>query len=223
MTKSALILASNSPRRKELLGCLQFSFRVSPVSIDEDPLPGEAPGQYVMRLAEAKGRAAASAARSSELVISADTTVADGVHILGKPVDEAEARDMLVRLRSRVHQVYTALAVLDPDEDRIETDLAVSNVRMRDYSDEEIQAYIDSRDPFDKAGGYAIQNEAFHPVDELQGCYSNVVGLPLCHLSHLLQKFDLKVQPRPDRNCMVDLQYDCPSCQEILFGKNGAG
>jgi septum formation protein len=217
------MLASNSPRRRELLSCLQISFRVFPVSINEDPLPGEEPGPYVLRLAETKGRAAAGLAHPGELVISADTTVADGAHILGKPVDETEARDMLVQLRNRVHQVYTALAVFDPHTNRIEMDLAVSNVHMRDYTDKEIQAYIATRDPFDKAGGYAIQNESFHPVDELQGCYSNVMGLPLCHLAHLLQKFDLEPHPRPDRNCMVDLKYVCPSCREILFTGNGAG
>jgi septum formation protein len=222
MTQPHLILASNSPRRRELLSCLQVNFRISPVSIDEDPLPGEEPGVYVMRLAVGKGRAAVRAAQPGELVISADTTVADGSQIMGKPGDAAEARAMLVQLRSRVHQVYTALAVLDPHSGQLETDLAVSDVRMRDYTDEEIQAYIDSRDPFDKAGGYAIQNDAFHPVDELNGCYSNVVGLPLCHLAHLLKKFQLDPKPRPDRNCMVDLQYDCPSCRSILFSGNGS-
>jgi MAF protein len=222
MTQHDLILASNSPRRRELLSCLQVNFRISPVSIDEDPMPGEEPSAYVMRLAVGKGRAAAPSAKSGELVISADTTVADGNLILGKPGDDDEARAMLVRLRSRVHQVYTALAVLDPHSGRLETDLAVSDVRMRDYTDEEIQAYIESRDPFDKAGGYAIQNEAFHPVDELNGCYSNVVGLPLCHLAHLLKKFQLHPKPRLDRNCMVDLQYDCPSCRNIINGGNGS-
>jgi len=223
MTHPTLILASSSPRRRELLSCFQFTFRISPVSINEDPLPGEEPGQYVLRLAQTKGRAAAGAVRPGELVISADTTVADGVQILGKPSDEAEAVQMLAQLRNRVHQVYTALAVFDPQTGRLETSLAVSNVCMRDYSDDEIRAYVATRDPFDKAGGYAIQNEAFHPVAELEGCYSNVVGLPLCHLARLLQKFDLEAQPRLDRNCMVDLPYECPSCREILFGASVSG
>ena len=185
-------------------------------------MSGEEPGQYVLRLAETKGRAAAGSARPGELVIAADTTVADGKQILGKPSDEVEAQAMLVQLRSRVHQVYTALAVFDPHAGRIETDLAVSNVQMRDYSDDEIAAYVASRDPFDKAGGYAIQNEEFRPVEELDGCYSNVVGLPLCHLARLLQKFGLQPEARSDSTCIADLQYDCPYCRKVLFGENGS-
>jgi septum formation protein len=222
MTKSALVLASNSPRRRELLSCFQFDFRVSPVPINEDPLPGEEPGDYVLRLAESKGRSAAGSAQPGELVISADTTVADGSQILGKPADEAEAYAMLTQLRDRFHQVYTALAVLDPYSGQIETSLALSDVHMRPYSEEEIAAYIASGDPFDKAGGYAIQNEAFHPVDELRGCYSNVMGLPLCHLAQLLQKHGLTPQIEPGRNCMTDLLYDCPDCRELLFAKDGS-
>jgi MAF protein len=222
MTQRTLLLASNSPRRRELLSCFQFPFRVSPVSIDEDPISGEEPGPYVLRLAETKGRAAAGNARPGEIVISADTTVADGDQIMGKPANEIEAKAMLVQLRSRVHQVYTALAVYDPYGDCMKTDLAVSNVQMRDYTDEEITAYIASRDPFDKAGGYAIQNEVFRPVEELEGCYSNVVGLPLCHLARLLQQFDLHPETRPDGTCISDLQYDCPYCRKVLFGENGS-
>ncbi|HSV86470.1 MAG TPA: Maf family protein [Levilinea sp.] len=221
MIHTGLILASNSPRRRELLSCFQVPFRVSPVSIDEDALPGEEPGKYVMRLAVTKGHAAASAAQPGELVVSADTTVADGAQILGKPASEDEASQMLAQLRNRMHQVYTALAVYDPHTGCIETSLARSDVRMRNYSDAEIQAYIATRDPFDKAGGYAIQNGAFLPVDELQGCYSNVVGLPLCHLARLLQKFYLELLPRPDNRCIFDLGYECPYCRQILLGDKG--
>jgi septum formation protein len=218
MTKSDLLLASNSPRRRELLSCFQFNFRISPVPINEDPLPGEEPGNYVLRLAETKGRSAASNAVPGELIISADTTVADGLQILGKPADEDEARSMLLQLRDRFHQVYTALSVFDPSSGRLELDLTVSDVHMRSYSEDEIAGYIASRDPFDKAGGYAIQNESFHPVDELRGCYSNVVGLPLCHLSRLLKNFGLQPELSSKPNCMTDLLYDCQGCQEVLFG-----
>jgi septum formation protein len=217
MSKPSLLLASNSPRRRELLSCFQFDFRVSPVSINEDPLPGENPGDYVLRLAETKGRAAAGNAQPGELIISADTTVADGSLILGKPQNEAEARDMLYQLRDRFHQVYTALAVLEPQSGQIETSLAVSDVHMRSYTEAEVAAYIATHDPFDKAGSYAIQHEGFHPVDELHGCYSNVVGLPLCHLARLLRKYGLSAQIGPGPSCMMDLLYDCPGCQEALF------
>jgi MAF protein len=222
MIPSALILASNSPRRRELLSCFQLPFRVSPVFINEDSMPGEQPGPYVMRLAVTKGKVAGSAAQPGELVISADTTVADGAQLLGKPANEDEAWQMLDQLRNRTHQVYTALAVSDPHSGRMETSLVRSDVRMRNYSDAEMRAYIATRDPFDKAGGYAIQNEAFHPVEELNGCYFNVVGLPLCQLARLLQMFDLALLPRSGSGGIFDLPHECLPCYYALLGMQGS-
>ena len=177
-----ILLASNSPRRRELIQLTGWSFRVQPADVDESVLPGEPADEYVLRLAEVKARAVASYAAPGELIVAADTTVADGDEILGKPVGAAEARAVLASLRGRVHQVYTALAVYEPASDRLTTELAATDVPMREYTDEEIEAYIATGDPFDKAGSYAIQHAEFRPVENLTGCYANVVGLPLCHL-----------------------------------------
>ncbi|HXZ74508.1 MAG TPA: nucleoside triphosphate pyrophosphatase, partial [Streptosporangiaceae bacterium] len=160
-----LILASNSPRRRELLSLSGWAFSVQPAQVDESPLPGEKPGDYVLRLAQAKAREAAAAGRAGRLVLAADTTVALDGDLLGKPGDAAEAADMLRRLRGRSHQVYTGLAALTAPDGNLVTDLCVTAVPMRNYRDEEIEAYVASGDPLDKAGAYAIQHPGFHPVE----------------------------------------------------------
>ncbi len=217
MTEEALVLASNSPRRKALLSTLGYSFSVAPADIDETPLAGEQPDGYVMRLARSKAQAVAPKAPAGRLILAADTTVAYQGEILGKPENAAEARRMLERLRDRWHQVYTGIAVYDPQKDRLETILAVTEVHMRPYAEDEVSTYIASGDPFDKAGGYAIQNEAFHPVDRIEGCYSNVVGLPLCHLACLLQKFGLPLKQDLPLACEQNLGYKCTACEAILL------
>lgn len=204
-----LMLASTSPRRRQLLGLGSWRFEVHPADVDETPHPGEKPPAYVLRLAEAKARAAGAAARPGQLVIAADTTVADGGQILGKPADAAEAAAMLASLRGRTHQVFTAIAVYQPETDRLETDLAATDVPMRNYTEDEVQAYIASGDPFDKAGGYAIQHPEFRPVEALSGCYANVVGLPLCHLERTLVKFGLARPKDLADSCQRALSYEC--------------
>ena len=211
-----LILASNSPRRKELITLLGLPFRTCPAEITEDPLPGEAPRAYVLRLAEGKARAAAAQVPKDSLIIAADTTVADGMEILGKPVDEQQAAEMLKQLRGHTHQVYTAVAILRLEDGLLLLDSCATDVPMRDYSQEEISAYVATGDPLDKAGAYAIQHAGFHPVDRLAGCYANVVGLPLCHLARLLRK--VGVEPLTDVPvvCQAALKYDCPVFQDII-------
>ena len=216
--KSVFVLASNSPRRRQLLGLTGWAFDILPADVDENPLNGEAPQDYVLRLAEAKGRAAGGETRQTAVIIAADTTVADGEDILGKPVDGQEAMSMLQNLRGRTHQVFTALAVYDKENDRMETDLAATDVPMREYSDEEIQAYIETGDPFDKAGSYAIQHPGFRPVEELSGCYANVVGLPLCHLERTLAKFGVRLTADLQTACQQTLGYDCEVYQSVLKG-----
>lgn len=222
-----LILASNSPRRRQLMSLGGWEFTVSAAEVDETPLAGEEPPAYVCRLAESKARAAAAANPGNELYFAADTTVVDelaplGTKILGKPSDEADARRMLYSLRGRVHQVYTALALYRPADGLLLTDLCCTEVPMRDYSDAEIEAYVASGDPLDKAGAYAIQHAGFHPVQDLQGCFANVMGLPLCHLARLLQK--LQIQPKSDlpQACQAELGYDCPVFIAILRGEPAA-
>jgi MAF protein len=220
MTLPILLLASNSPRRRQLLGLTGWTFTVKPAEVDETPQQGEHPGAYVTRLAADKARAAGSLASPGTLVIGADTTVADGNFILGKPADAAEARDMLGRLRSRIHHVYTALAIYDVESGRLETDLCVTRVPMRDYSDLEIEQYIATGDPLDKAGAYAIQHPGFHPVVGLRGCYACVVGLPLCHLQRSMGKFDLAPLRDVPRTCQAALSYECPVFTDILRGED---
>ena len=137
----------------------------------------------MLRLAEGKARAVfAAQVPVDSLIIAADTTVADGTDILGKPVDEQQAVEMLTRLRGHQHQVYTAVALLRAADGALLLDACVTDVPMRDYTPQEIAAYVATGDPLDKAGAYAIQHAGFHPVEHLEGCYANVVGLPLCHL-----------------------------------------
>ena len=211
-----LILASNSPRRRQLLALGGWLFQVAPVEIDEGLLPGENPLAYVLRLAESKARAAAARSDPKAIVLAADTAVADGERILGKPRDAAEAERMLRSLRGRSHQVFTALAVLRPSTGTLLTDWCLSEVPMRAYTDEEMRAYIASGDPLDKAGAYAIQHAGFKPVDKLSACYANVMGLPLCHLARTLAKLGLALDPGVAQACQAALDYHCPVYPQVL-------
>lgn len=211
-----LILASNSPRRRELLALGGWMFNLDVADIDEAVFPGEEPVVYVERLAAEKARAVQTRSRPEHFIIGSDTTVVLDGEILGKPADEAEARSMLTRLRGRSHQVYTGIAVLRVSDETLLTDVCVTNVPMRNYSDEEMDSYIQSGDPLDKAGAYGIQNPDFQPVINMQGCYASVMGLPLCHLTMLLRQ--LEIPPRADvaRNCQASLRYACPIFRSIL-------
>ncbi len=223
------ILASNSPRRKQIIALGGWPFRVQAAEVDERVQPGEAPAAYVLRLAEAKARAAlrhvAAAERAQALLIAADTTVADGAQILGKPADPAQAVQMLTQLRGRTHYVYTGIAALRATDERLLSDCCATETPMRDYSDAEIQAYVDSGDPLDKAGAYAIQHAGFHPVEALRGCYANVVGLPVCHLWRLIQKMGAPTNGAPSagvsavslaQGCQQMFAYHCPIYSQIL-------
>ena len=194
-------------------------FNVSVSNVDESQRIGEAPAFYVLRLAEAKARAAIAHARPEHIIIGADTVVVDGSRILGKPKDMMEATSMLKLLRGHAHQVYTALAVLRMHDEKLITDLCVTDVPMRNYSDEEIEAYVLSGDPLDKAGAYAIQYSGFHPVENMQGCYASVMGLPLCHLIRVLKKMDVDSDRELPAACQTFLQYQCPVSRAILRGE----
>ncbi len=173
-----LILASSSPRRRELLARLGLPFTVHPADVDETLLLDEGPTSAVMRLAAAKADVVADRFPTA-IIIAADTLVINPPNtILGKPPNLAAAREMLHRLRGRTHQVITAITLRHPGEP--ELTVLTTTVRMRQYSDAEIEAYIASGDSLDKAGGYAIQYQDFRPVTAIDGCYTNVVGLPLC-------------------------------------------
>jgi septum formation protein len=190
-----LLLASTSPRRRELLSQAGFTFQVIPPGsegVDETPYTGEAPRSYVERLARAKAQAGYAEARRRGidgrlLVLGADTTVAVGATLLGKPADADQARQMLVLLSGRSHEVLTGLCIHDGH--RQLATVSVSRVRFRALSEDDIAEYVASGEPFDKAGGYGIQGRAALMVSHLEGSYSGVMGLPLFEFGALLGAF----------------------------------
>ena len=206
--KPLILLASNSPRRRQLLSLTGWLFAVCATDVDESQHANESPSDYVLRLAETKARAVH--ADADQVVLAADTTVVDGTDILGKPKDSAEATAMLKRLRGHSHQVYTGVAVFRPSDGHLLTDLCVTDVPMREYSDEEIEAYVQTGDPLDKAGAYAIQHPEFQPVARMDGCFASVMGLPDSHVIRMRREIDL--QPRTDFfvPCETLLEYKCP-------------
>jgi septum formation protein len=216
-----LVLASVSPRRKELMAMGGWQFEVLPAGINEDLLLAEKPHAYVLRMAESKVCAVAGQASRGSLVVGADTTVVGPQgEILAKPHTEKEALEMLRRLRGRVHQVYTGVVVMQVDDGTINRELCVTDVYMRAYTESEMFAYIATGDPFDKAGGYAIQHKEFDPVEKIKGCYANVVGLPVCVLARLLEQQDIKTFHKfpPDSR---SIQYDqCPICKQLNQSSN---
>ena len=219
------ILASGSPRRKQLFSLGNWNFEVIVADVDETPLENESPRDYVVRLAEAKAKAikhkaCAEPSRSIQneaLIIGSDTTVVDGQEILGKPSDEKDAERMLRQLRGKNHQVLTAIAIYRISDEKIVTDLCITDVPMRNYSDADIAAYIKTGDPMDKAGAYAIQHAEFQPVGKMQGCYASVMGLPMCHIVKALKQFDIYPNKNIPAACQSFLNYDCKVSDEILL------
>lgn len=209
-----LILASNSPRRRQLLSLADWEFIVSVSNVDESQHENESPADYVLRLAEEKARVVK--ADLNQIILASDTTVVDGLDILGKPQDDAEAAAMLTRLRGRTHQVYTGIALLRMSDGLLLTDLCITDVPMRNYSDEEINAYVATGDPLDKAGAYAIQHPEFRPVADMSGCYASVMGLPLCHVTRMMCKMDIQSNTDVPLQCQKLLEYDCPVYTSIL-------
>jgi MAF protein len=213
-----LILASNSPRRRQLLGWLGQPFEVRAANIDEIPLPGEAPEGYTWRLAKEKALAVSASCQPDDLILASDTTVAIQdreslqMSILGKPDGATGAETMLRTLRGRIHQVYTAVALArgGTSSGTVLVELCSTDVMMRDYNDAEMAAYISSGDPLDKAGAYAIQHSGFHPVERIEGCFASVMGFPMCHVLRLLDQAGIIPQVNLPRHCLDELGYDCP-------------
>lgn len=210
-----LVLASGSPRRRQLLSLLGIPFVVKAAGVDESRLHGEPPTELVLRVSQAKALSIRDA-RPDELVVAADTIVVLDGEILGKPSGPDEARQMLERLRGRSHTVYSGVTVWHLATRRMASRLGESSVWMRDYGDDEIAAYVESRDPMDKAGAYAIQHAGFDPVSHLDGCWLNVVGLPLCHLGQALAEFGVAPPANVPGTCRAFSQYDCPVVPEML-------
>jgi len=187
--------------------------------VDETRLAGETPADYVLRLSEAKVNAARQHDPLCTYIVGADTAVVDGDVILGKPADPVDATRMLRLLRGHVHQVFTGLAVLDPQSNQLLKELCITDVPMREYSPAELSDYVETGDPLDKAGAYAIQHSEFHPVERLAGCYASVMGLPLCHLLRLLERMQAAPQPELPARCQTQLHYSCPVSSAILRGE----
>lgn len=190
-----LILASSSERRRELLSWLGVPFEVVVSELDESQIQADDPGSLVSRLAVEKAKAVADRVRDRDrdrdgecLVVGADTIVYIGGEIIGKPKDEKDAVRILRKLSGNTHWVYTGVAVVDASSGKSSVDVEKTAVTFREVPEGEIQAYVDSGEPLDKAGGYAIQMGAAGFVEKVKGSYANVVGLPLLTLAELLKK-----------------------------------
>jgi len=208
-------LASASPRRLELLQLTGLEVRVTAAEVDERRLRDEDPRAMTRRLALAKARAVNG---KGDLVLGADTVVVDGADELGKPKDFDEAREMLEALRGRSHTVITSIAFIDSVSGSELVDTCKSHVPMRQYSDSDLEHFLENGNPMDKAGAYAIQDKSFEPVDkdQMKDCFANVMGLPLCHVAR-----NLPVAASTDvpAACQAHTGYQCPVYSDVLEGR----
>jgi septum formation protein len=206
--KRRIVLASASPRRRELLAILGLDFELGTSGVPEDTQPGESPAESAVRLARQKAEAVASRFPDA-LVLGADTVVVSGREILGKPVDAEDARRMLRLLCNRWHFVITGVALLDSKNGGREARFVETGVRMADYSHADIEDYVSSGEPLDKAGSYAIQGLGGRLVARIEGCYTNVVGLPVCEVAEMLRGFGVTV-PAVPALCTDSTGGPCP-------------
>jgi septum formation protein len=189
-----LILASASPRRHELLKQLGVHFRVEISEADESGIPGESPADYVCRVARSKAEAVARRETSSLPVLGADTAVIIAGQILGKPRTSLEAEDMLRLLSGQVHEVYSAVVLIDSQRS-VSSRLNITAVRFAPLDEAWIEAYAASGEPMDKAGAYGVQGCAAHRISEIRGSYSGVMGLPLFETMELLHAAGFSLAP----------------------------
>lgn len=185
-----LLLASASPRRREILQNLGFEFEVLPSNVDESEVPWNDPVESAKLLAEIKG-VDAQRTRPRKTIIAADTIVLCDGQVMGKPSGAEEAAEMLGKLSGRMHEVVTGILLMTPPNIRI-IEAESTKVFFRDLKPEEISRYISTREPFDKAGAYAIQGYASAFIDRIEGCYFNVVGLPVARLFRMFRELEGK-------------------------------
>ena len=171
---------------------------VAPVGAEAARTDGDTPEDLALRRSSAKAKEVAADRTGPSLVVGADTVVAFNGEVLGKPGTAADAERMLRLLRGRTHRVITGVTVIDVQSQRLSALSRSTDVAMRQYTDSEVAAYVASGEPFDKAGGYAVQDEAFRPAHRVDGCYLNVVGLPMCDLITLLERHGLVAPLRPE-------------------------
>lgn len=177
-----IILASSSPRRKELLEQLGIRFKILPSYIDEVPLKGESPKDFALRVSAEKALSVAGNLDDDCVVIGADTIVAVGREILGKPKNEEEAKTMLTKISGREHTVITAFSIVKPKAEILHRELVKTRVLIKTLTPEEIKSYVETGEPMDKAGAYGAQGVGAFMIREIHGSYTNVVGLPLSQL-----------------------------------------
>jgi septum formation protein len=205
---SPLILASGSPRRRQLLATLGIPFAVEESGLNEETEPDLPPEVVVRQLARAKAEAVA-AGRATGVIVGCDTIVVLDGRIIGKPRDEAEARATLRALRAAPHRVFTGLSVIDLAARRSYGSAVVTMVIMGDYDDATIDRYVATGEPMDKAGSYAAQGEGARLIARIDGCYANVVGLPLCELVALLRPAGIAA-PTDQPVCRLPDGRPCP-------------
>jgi len=181
-----IILASSSPRRKELLSTLGLNFMVVPPHIEEEVVKGENPQEHVARLSQAKATEIGKAFRDC-WILGADTIVFIEGEVLGKPQSEAEAYLMLKKLSGREHTVLTGFFIYHPRNQKFFSEVVESRVKIKQLEDEEIKAYIKTGEPFDKAGAYAAQGRGMFMIEKIFGSFTNVIGLPVCEVVNALK------------------------------------
>ncbi len=215
LTDDKLLLASGSPRRRQLMRAAGLQPRVEAVDVDESLIQGEGPAEMVVRLASAKARAARQRFSNRALILAADTTVVFDGRILGKPRDAAEAVRMLMDMRGQEHEVLTALALADTKQGEERVRLSRSRLQLREFSRSEAQAYADGGSPLDKAGAYGIQDDGFNPVDfeAFSDCFTNVMGLPLCTLADMLAELGWKAEMDLTQACFQYAPHALPAAQ----------
>jgi septum formation protein len=183
---SPFILASVSPRRKELLSSIGLKFKIIPAHVNEDYLPGESPREHVRRLAQDKAQTIARQ-NPQAWILGADTIVVIDGLILGKPNNKSQAREMLSRLSGREHKVYTGFSIVRAAARLDRTKVVQSAVQFTNISPDELAWYVNSPEPYDKAGGYAVQGKGAFFIKSIRGSYTNVIGLPLCEVLEALK------------------------------------
>ena len=204
-----LILASGSPRRKELMEDLGLEFQVITGDVTEDALPGEAPQDMVMRLSLAKASSVAENLKDGYVIGGDSMVVLDG-QALGKPVNADDARRMLRRLSGTRHQVMPGISVLNAATGKRMTEFMASPIKLRILTEAEIDTSILSGAPFDKAGAYAVQDQELRPAEWWQGCYPNIVGLPVCRLLEMLQEMGFTIKSRQLMKAPPGCRDECP-------------
>lgn len=187
----AIVLATSSPRRIELLRKLGLEFNVVPPIVEEKHIKGESPLDFAIRASREKALSVSSKLNGDYIVIGADTIVVIDKEILGKPRDETEAKLMLLRLSGREHRVITGISIVKPKKEVLYNKCVESKVKFRSLAPWEVEGYIKTMEPMDKAGGYGVQGIGAFMIEEIHGSYTNVVGLPLSHLTDALTKLDI--------------------------------